>query len=305
MKFYPKISICGFAFVVWLLAASGTIAAATSPTADKLQTDKETRIMQEFYQRIQTNRTPAQLLPFITENIPSVSPYSASVMVLQLERAQLAMLPWLQSSYENEEVQNELKTDFSRGIQPDIVQKEALKKLWIITRSNGFKLETAEGMYFPVIDYSAVRAFRTYVTPDIAAYIDIMFEESEAMPVKDGALRLGWEELAVRAEERQLFLHTYSGSIKAGEIEKLYTNYLACLLFGTNNTPMFHYEDQQMDAAAIKAYQGLEPERTEKGIGKILKDFIEIAARNNYKLTPEVDSYRREIFSGSRQAAIN
>lgn len=305
MQFYQKISVCGIAFVIWLLAGSGPIVAAPDLTATKFQTDKETGIMREFYQKAQSNGTAAQLLPFIAENIPAVSSYHASVMVLELEKTQLAMLPWLQLRYENEVLQEEMKNNFSKVMQPEELPNGELKKLLFITRSNGFKPENAEGMYFPVIDYSAVRAFRTYVTPDIAAYLDIMFEESEAMPVKDSALRLGWAELAERAAERELFLHTYSGSVKAGEVKKMYANYLTFLLFGTNNTPLFHYEDQQMEPAAVKAYQELELEQAGKEIRKIFKDFIELAARNDYKLTPEVDDYRRQILAGFQQETMN
>jgi hypothetical protein len=60
-----------------------------------------------------------------------------------------------------------------------------LRDALLAVRDGGYRVDTAEGMYFPVIDYGRYRKYRGLVTDDLAAYIDLMAVESDLAPAKD------------------------------------------------------------------------------------------------------------------------
>ena len=91
------------------------------------------------------------------------------------------------------------------------VEDETIGPVVEQTIANGYKVETAEGMFFPVIDYTLYRKYYGRLAADLTAYFDLMAVESEATPVKDAALMISWEELlSGRSPER--FIEGYNSS---------------------------------------------------------------------------------------------
>lgn len=99
--------------------------------------------------------------------------------------------------------------EFTGVVDPaDINRLEdaSLKSLLLATLDNGFKIETAEGSFFPVIDYGYYQKYQSAVTADCVAYLEIMRLESERMPAKDAALMIGWEEILARRNVKNSLL---------------------------------------------------------------------------------------------------
>src|SRR5690554_6132018 len=82
---------------------------------------------------------------------------------------------------------------------------QELKELLIETRNSGYKVETAEGMFFPIIDYQFYKQFTSYLSNDMENYIKIMSVESKEVPAKDAALVIGWDEILNRALSQEEF----------------------------------------------------------------------------------------------------
>ena len=267
--------------------------------------NKETVIMNEFNHMMQKNDiTAREIIKFMDDNIASVSRQDASTMIMALEKTQQLRLPKLQDEFADYGMIQKTLTKDYRGALTDSyingIQDKETKDLLLATKNNGFKIETAEGFYFPVIDYSFYKKYRTNVSPDMAAYIEIMAVESDKTPLKDAALTIGWEEVLKRASSHEGFLKMYGNSAKADDVKKLLKTYLITALYGANNTPLFSYEDKEMVPAAKKAYLESEFNESKGAFSKIMQEYIDVLKKNNYKLTREVDDYRKQAVENFR-----
>lgn len=263
--------------------------------------NKDKVIMDEFNNLLQKNdSTMAEVIQFINEKITALSPQNASAMVIALENKQKVALSKMQMAYENDTIQQKLSKDFRGDLTDNFInglQDKVIKDVLLETKNSGFKIETAEGFYFPVIDYSLYKKYRSNVTPDIAAYIEIMSVESDQTSVKDAGLMIGWEEIIKRGIRQEQFLKEYYDSAKAEDVKQLLKSYLIFALYGTNNTPLFQYEDKQIAPAAKKIY--FESAWTGDGsFSKIMAEYLILVKKNNYSLTKEVDDYRKKVIQG-------
>ena len=266
---------------------------------------KDTAIMDKLNILMQkADDTAEGIIKFMDENISFVSQQNASTVLIGLERKQQQLVAKLQEKFANNDViQKTLAKDY-RGPLTDSyingIQEKVTKDLLMITKNSGLKIETAEGFYYPVIDYSFFKKYRSNVSPDIAAYIDIMAVESDITPVKDAALMIGWEEILKRASSQEDFLKVYGNSMKADDVKALLKKYLIFSLYGTNNTPLFTYENKEMVPAAKQAYLKSEFNSSNGSYSKIMTEYLNLLKKNQYKLTKEVDDYRKQAVEDFR-----
>lgn len=236
----------------------------------------------------------------------AVSREEAVRTVLAAEARQRAELPRLEEEFFAEAVQEKLAALWRAGYDPDRpdgVGDAALRELLARTRAGGYKVETAEGMFFPVIDYGLYKKYREHMTADLAAYIDIMATESERMAAKDNAVVIPWGEVVRRAVSQETFLRNYPASPKAADVRKLYGRYVMFIFYGANNTPLFSYEDKLMDARAREDYGAALIGGRDGRLPAALREYLAVAAANGYRLTDEVDAHRRRAVAALRSAA--
>lgn len=311
MMHYKKNFFAIILMVVLLLALNGCTNSKqnTGNEPPKTTTEnsgiKETAVMDQFNNLLQKSDVIAEgIIKFMDENIASLSQQNASSVLIALERNQQLLLVKLQDKFANNDVvQITLAKDY-RGSLTDSyingIQEKVTKDLLVLTKNSGLKIETAEGFYFPVIDYSFFKKYRSNVSPDIAAYIDIMAVESDKMPAKDAALMIEWEEILKRASSQENFIKTYGNSVKAEDVKQLVKKYLVFSLYGTNNTPLFSYEDKGMVPAAEKAYLEFQFNASNGNFSQIMTEYRNLLKKNDYKLTKEVDDYRKKAVENFR-----
>ncbi|MEG6586905.1 hypothetical protein [Dendrosporobacter sp. 1207_IL3150] len=257
---------------------------------------KEKLIMDNYY--ILTQRkdvTIPEVITYIDTNIQSVTQQTATNMVIGLEKLQKEKLPMVQEYFDSGPVQSAIAKGYANGLSDSYIgaiQNKEVREVLQQTRNSAFKIETAEGMYFPVMDYSFYKKYHNYVTPDIAAYIDILAVESEKTPAKDAALRISWDEIIQRALAQEKFIKDYGNSVRAPEMRQLLKQYASFALFGTNNTPLFNYETKLMRSEAKKSYYETKFDPNNGSFSKVMGQYILIVSKNNYKLTNEVNEYR-------------
>lgn len=276
----------------WLNRAPGAPDQAPPP-------NQQQEVMQNFTALTQKlDVPPRDVIAFIKGNIAQVSPDNALTMLLKLETLQKQRLDSLQMRYNDDAVQRKLVAQFPRGFDAGGVNEIAdapLKDLVNGTFSDGFKLETAEGTYFPVIDYGAYRQFLPAVTPDIAAYFGIMANESDKVAAKDAALVIGWDEVVNRALTAEKFIRDYPQSAKLADVKQFYKRYAIYTFYGANNTPLFQYDTKTIVPEALKNYQRALAKDGDSQYLAQLKTFLDIVAKSGNKLTPEVEQYRKSI----------
>ena len=176
-----------------------------------------------------------------------------------------------------------------------MLDDQKLKELLLETRSSVYKIETAEGMFFPIIDYQFYKKYSSYLTTDMWDYIRIMSVESNQVPAKDAALVIDWNEVVNRALSQEEFIVQYPGSTKISDIKDLYKKYLTFIFYGLNNSPLFSYDSKIMATEARNIYLEVVNRNRYKNsvLLEYLKEYLKLLERNNYKLTDEVMNYRK------------
>lgn len=276
----------------------GSEAVSTTPPADTQPNAEEAqkKAMDGFNSLVESDPTPRQLMKYLSENLQAVKPEDASAMVLKFEEVQTISMQPLEDKYYNESIQKKLweiwKTDFDLNAVINTEDAE-LKALLEETRDGGYKVETAEGTFFPIMDYGAYKGFSQFVTADIKAYIDLMAVESDRVPAKDGALVISWEDILKRAVNQEKFLADYPDSPKLKRVSDLYSLYLTFAFIGLNNTPAFDSDSKAMVPDLKEAYKNFLSSSTDQRLGQRFRNFVDVLEKSDYKLSKEVEDYRK------------
>jgi len=267
---------------------------------------QEQTIMDKFTLLMQKEDvTPAQVFGYMDANIAAVSKENAAVMIMGLEQVQKSSLPKLQDTFADDvALQKTLIKVYQSSNSEYIndIQDNAVKNVLLAAKSNGFKVETAEGMYYPVIDYSIYKRYRDTLAPELTAYIDIMAVESEKPPAKDAALRISWDEVVKRALAQERYIAEYSASPKVTDIKMLLKQYAMFALYGANNTPLFAYDTNQMVGEAQKTYLATAWDDKNGIFSKKMKEYLTVLNSNNYRVTEQVREYQDKTGKEINQA---
>ncbi|WP_313640292.1 hypothetical protein MHH52_03355 [Paenibacillus sp. FSL K6-0276] len=239
-----------------------------------------------------------EAIKYLNTNMYAVGSYRATMMTLKLENLHKAALQVWESKFSTSDVQRKLtaiyKADSSMKTLADTSQDLTLRTLLKSASESGYKLETAEGTFFPVIDYGAYRKYKLYVTNDISAYISIMATESDLPSSKDNGLVIAWTEVAARALSQEQFIQNHPKSNRISAVKSLYSMYVNNTFYGQNNTPLFHYDNLEMDLEAQKAYSGILTKNNDSSpFLQKLDGFMKLMKDKDYKLNDEVEQYRK------------
>ena len=264
----------------------------------------EKEIIKNFNEIVKNREELPAIIAFIDENIAYLSPENATSLVSELEIKQKFHLVDLEKRYFPTRIQEKLldlyMQDFDLGKFKELdriknLGEGSLQELLLETNLTGYKVETAEGMFFPVIDYEFYKKYLPYLTRDFREYIDLMVRESSNPPAKDAALIIGWDELIERALFQEKFLLDFPYSIRVPEVKNLYEKYLYFIFYGLNNTPLFAYDTQEMLKKAREVYPEMINRPTDSYLLQYLAGFLEILEEDNYHLTEEVNKYRASV----------
>ncbi|MBB6214160.1 hypothetical protein HNQ80_000229 [Anaerosolibacter carboniphilus] len=270
----------------------------TGENKPTVQEDSQEIIMADFNALLESDPKADAVIAFMDKNISNVSKENASVMVTKLEEVQKSGLSALEEKYFNgETIQSKMGEIYRSEFDLDKIeetQDEELKKLLVETSDSGYKVETAEGSFFPVINYEFYKKYSSYVSEDMKDYIDIMSVESNHVPVKDAALIIGWDEMITRALAQEKFAENHKNSVKASEIGELQKRYLTFMLYGANNTPLFSYDSKVMVPDAKAAYLNALKSGGDSALMQKLGEYMDILSKTNYKLSDEAEKFRKD-----------
>ncbi|MDQ0195768.1 hypothetical protein [Paenibacillus wynnii] len=235
-------------------------------------------------------------ISYLNNNIYAVSSYRATIMTLKLENAHKVVLSSWKSKFSSSDIQRKLTAVYKPGLSMTQLAEETqdgkLRTLLETAGESGYTLESTKGSFFPVIDYGAYRKYKLYVTDDIRDYISIMAVESDLPSAKDNGLIIAWTEVASRALSQESFIKAYPRSNRVTAVKSLYQMYLVHTFYGLNNTPLFHYDNLEMDLEAQKAYSALLSKREDRTpfLDK-LEGFMILLKENGYTLDDAIEQY--------------
>jgi len=263
----------------------------------------EKAVMDEYHVLImKADIRPVDLIQWLDQNIGAVSRQKTGEMVLELERMQQAALPTWQATFEKKTVQTALAAAYLQNgwtlENTDGLKDEDIKAMVAEAVGNGYKVETAEGMFFPVLDYTVYQKYSEKLAPDLAEYFEIMAVESERMPAKDAAIVIGWDEVLQRGKRQEAFLKAYPSSAQAGAVRQLLSRYTVFALYGSNNTPLFGYDTGEMNAKAKAAFLRETWEAEDGAFSELINRYLQVLEANNFRLTDSVEDFRRNAADG-------
>ena len=152
----------------------------------------------------------------------------------------------------------------------------------------GYRVQTTEGMYHYVVNYSKfVDNFGANITKEYRDYLNIMSRESNDAFLKDGALMISRERLANRIVEIEGFRKTYPYSDHIDELNKMYRKYVINFIYGNINTPNYDNNNKFSDGSIV-VFQNTINKYPEAYLSDILQQFIKEISPNSNILNDEI-----------------
>jgi len=245
-----------------------------------------------------TKMSPADMLVYIRENGEKLSAGQTANLVLRLEQLQTDGLTAMTERYFDAD-QSELLTDktydFETGeINIDSIKNESLREVLADARRNGYRTETAEGSFFPVIDYSIYENFSSMLPEDLSSYFSLMAVESGNKPASDGGLVIGWDEVINRAISQEQFILKYGQSQKLNEVKELYGKYVNFIFDGSSlpNAEHFTYDTKTLEPRLKESLLKAAAKNGNSPLEKTISEYLKVLKKNNYRLTAEVKQFR-------------
>lgn len=304
MRLNPSIKLGFLAITLSFTAICATLTTSQTTLAAPDPASKAVYQQFQIFSKNAVKSTPSliQARKYLLNHINEVSPWQATLMTLQLENMQNIKLADLDQKMVAELFQSvlyeahssigyEQKLTFSSLLK--VIKDPTVRKLLQEASDLGFKLETSEGIYYPIINYETYKKFQPYVKPDIAAYIDIMAAESNQPTTSDAAFIITWDELIRRTLEKEAFLNNFPSSNRTSAVKNsLYVGYL---FYGSDNSPAYDWyteeEIRTIDPEVKKAYEKAVANR-EPNTKSVLLDTVDkilhLLDKSNDELTPEI-----------------
>jgi len=293
----------GTALLAALLATQPVTVSAEAPeTAIEVAAASE-QVYERFVALSQLPGHQAQALSYLRLHIGQATKYQASLMTLRLENALQAGLPALSKRFAEQAVQQAIAQVYKPGDSlasvRDKTEDLTLKSLLNEASAQGYKLESSEGTYYPVVNYSIFHEFRPHVHEDIDKYILIMATEAREPAVKDAAIVIGYQQLVRRTQQMEAFVAQYPKSNRIAKVKEMFDRYKAMTFYGTSNTELFDHNGQEMRPNARIGYTNILKWMSveDSDYLKTLGEFMTLAEKYEYQNSAELRDFVKDIFA--------
>lgn len=162
-------------------------------------------------------------------------------------------------------------------------------------RRYGLLMYASEGgIETEIMPLYVAEAFWKYLTPSERALAELSELEVETPSLNDASVAVTLDEIAHRLKRCDDMLAAYPDDQLTPQIAACQKYYLAILLSGVDNSPIFDWQSgrllpeiQQIVEAYIEAYP-------DAASTPILHEFLEIATQNDYKNSPALEQFVAE-----------
>ncbi|WP_410511134.1 hypothetical protein PaeBR_13555 [Paenibacillus sp. BR2-3] len=287
-----------------LALGTGTGATIYSPLpveAASVTAQSSAAVYNQFEKYVKNPASLAHARKYLINHIDEAGVWHATLMTLHLENAQMAQLAGFSEKLYPEKVQKAIDSAFRQKNYKrseltytyllSVIKDSGIRAVLMESRDKGYKIETSEGMYYPVMHYEGFKVFKPYINKDIAAYIDIMAKESNRPTMFDAAIVISWDELISRALEKEAFVTKYPNSNRTARIKNNLS--LGLIYYGSSNTLAYGYESPlKINADLRKAYEkALQNGADGSDILKGIEGLLKLLDKSDNELTPAVKKY--------------
>ncbi|MDG0808319.1 hypothetical protein [Cohnella rhizosphaerae] len=230
---------------------------AASPTSEA---GNDAALLEAFKEQAQSDLSAAELNKALDDKLAQASPETGDALLREMLAYYDRSLPGMEKKLEAQNVQQALqKLEWPpTSDQIGQIKDEQARSLVQEAIDGGYKLETTEGFYFPVVDYGKLKRTDPRVTAVTKDYVALLAVESDQKSASDGGLVIERSEVAARGAQAEAYVAAHPEAPERKQAEDLFaTRYIPFLLMGLDNTPVFDFDtfkiDTQVKAAIEKA----------------------------------------------------
>lgn len=226
------------------------------------EASQDEKIMEDFKEITKDLPTPEDLIDFMDDNIDKVNPIDGDEMINSLE----VSLEEYKNEYEKEisklDEDNELieiagdKVYFEKSDIDKIDNRELKEKVETLY-SNMYKLENIEGEFYPIIDYSKLKTYDSYITEEWKDYLAVKTMDSEDRPMSDGSLNISFDELGDRLLKTENYLNKYVDGQRQKEMLRNYEDKINAYLKGLPNTNIADDSTNKIKDEVLESYKDI------------------------------------------------
>ncbi|MBC7774382.1 MAG: hypothetical protein H7246_03005 [Phycisphaerae bacterium] len=163
---------------------------------------------------------------------------------------------------------------------------------------NGFRLETGEGMVFPVVDWAKLgAAFATKATPPMKTYIEQSILEQKEGMWDDGGIVIPLEQVADRAAWWEKFNDAHPFFVRNEETQNSQRSLLFMLICGADNTPVFTSENETVSEDFKKVWGYVQQKYAGTELGRSVKEMADLVAAEGGKRTKTVEALMKRYMT--------
>lgn len=246
--------------------------------------DETMELVHEFKSIVESNNEPYTLVQFIDKNIKNATKEEAAVMVLILEEVQKEYIPKYTDELFIEDNQLELLklsgTElFFNEENIENIKNVKLKDMVEKIIKGKYKLINKEGGFYPIIDYEKLKEYNPYLPDEMKGYIEIKYLNCNSPIILDGEITISFDEIEERLAATEQYIQKYPNSIKLEEVLRIYADYLRLYMEGSDNSPIYQYESNEIKENVLNSYRKME--RNDKLItSKIISKYMDIIEEN-------------------------
>lgn len=198
------------------------------------------------------------------------------------------------------------------------IENPEMKQLMEKAIPQGYIYSSAEGMVFPVTDYTEFAKYKNLYSHEFGALLNQLAYNNVSILASDGGLVVGYDHVAARIFEGDNQLQTSEDNPYQKFLAMEYISNLSVLLFGLDNTPAYDYETLklredlaliykkmaeqkdsktatyiQMHMSNLEAEKGLYTEATMEKVRQLIAK-----VKADYKVSPEDETAYSDWYSG-------
>lgn len=182
----------------------------------------------------------------------------------------------------------------------DKIEDVKTKELAQLAHDSGYVMETAEGMVFPVVDYTQFAKYKAIYSPGFTAILEQLAYDNVEVSISDAGLRVSRDRILARALQAEVAMEAAKGNENGKFITMLYINDLGTLLHGTDNSPNFDYETMLLSKEVSDLYQQiirLEGTKTALYINKHLEGLKAAGNKYDESVYSNIDTIKKQVKS--------
>ncbi|TYQ17789.1 UNVERIFIED_CONTAM: hypothetical protein Cloal_0161 [Acetivibrio alkalicellulosi] len=272
----------------------------------EISSEQTEALYDDFIMLAINGKKPFELIAFMDREISKISRENVDNIILAFEE----VLKMYESYYQNEFFTSGLSVQISNDFNDsanaiETIKDDKLKSLAKEVINGGYKLVSREGSVYPIVDYSFLKKYNSFMSDKVATYINIKANESDNPVALDAALVISREELEKRLLELEDFIANNSDFVRIDQLESIYYNYMAIYLFGVDNTPVYNYQTGIYKDDVIKSFNDMIKNHSGTKTADITNEYLNIIKENNYTINQKTSDFRTNLYKNANNNKMN